>query len=368
MGHLREKKGNYYAEFYDPQRQPKRKWVTLRTQDKAAAQSRLSDLQRQYSAGSYDPWQDPSELSISLSQAHERFLKSKDHLAEASLDKYDLVLRQLTDEAGGETSLLALRPEDFEAVYFRDSLSDYSKHTYFSHLRAFCNWALDEGYLKDNPLESARTPRQVKRDKVFLMPEDMEELLSTIEADMLAEGKELQWLIDIVKVATTTGLRLAEITSMTWDWVDLRARRLTIRTDEFSSKSGHEESVPLVADAMEVLERRYNDDASGHVFEAPRSDRDQIGRSHVTHTFKRYVRKAGLDDRISFHSLRHTCASWLVMRGVPLPVVQKILRHSSISVTEGYAHLAPDVIRGHMEEAFETSQREGKQPENSPSV
>jgi hypothetical protein len=61
MAHLREKKGNYYAEFYDPQRQPKRKWVTLRSRHKAAAQSRMYELQRKYHAGAYDPWEDPSD-------------------------------------------------------------------------------------------------------------------------------------------------------------------------------------------------------------------------------------------------------------------------------------------------------------------
>jgi hypothetical protein len=56
----------------------------------------------------------------------------------------------------------------------------------------------------------------------------------------------------------------------------------------------------------------------------------------------------------------------MVMRGVPLTVVQKVLRHSSISVTEGYAHLAPDVVRSHMEAAFdEESVQDEEQSEES---
>ena len=52
-------------------------------------------------------------------------------------------------------------------------------------------------------------------------------------------------------------------------------------------------------------------------------------------------RRVGLEG-VTFHTLRHTCASWLVMEGVPLFEVSTLLRHASIQMTEWYAHLAPD--------------------------
>ena len=55
-------------------------------------------------------------------------------------------------------------------------------------------------------------------------------------------------------------------------------------------------------------------------------------------------RRVGLEG-VTFHTLRHTCASWLVMEGVPLFEVSKLLRHASIQMTERYAHLAPDHLR-----------------------
>ena len=54
----------------------------------------------------------------------------------------------------------------------------------------------------------------------------------------------------------------------------------------------------------------------------------------------RAARAANLE-RVSWHTLRHTCASWLVMRGVSLRIVQAVLGHASIRQTETYAHLAP---------------------------
>jgi integrase len=57
--------------------------------------------------------------------------------------------------------------------------------------------------------------------------------------------------------------------------------------------------------------------------------------------FETAVEQAKLE-RVTFHTLRHTAASYLVMAGVDLATVKEILRHKSISMTLGYAHLLPD--------------------------
>jgi site-specific recombinase XerD len=58
-------------------------------------------------------------------------------------------------------------------------------------------------------------------------------------------------------------------------------------------------------------------------------------------TFERAVRQAGIQD-FTFHDLRHTFASRLVMAGVDLPTVQKLLGHKEITMTLRYAHLSND--------------------------
>ncbi len=72
--------------------------------------------------------------------------------------------------------------------------------------------------------------------------------------------------------------------------------------------------------------------------------------SWVSHKFKYYVYALRLtDNRLHFHSLRHTFASWLVQDGVSLYSVQKLLGHSSNNVTQVYAHLQPEQLHSTVE-------------------
>ena len=64
----------------------------------------------------------------------------------------------------------------------------------------------------------------------------------------------------------------------------------------------------------------------------------------VKRSFGTACERAGITD-FRFHDLRHTCAAWLVQAGVPLTEVRDVLGHSTIKMTERYAHLAPENVR-----------------------
>jgi len=70
----------------------------------------------------------------------------------------------------------------------------------------------------------------------------------------------------------------------------------------------------------------------------------KVNESYVSHKLKDYIRIAKLNEKLHFHSLRHTFASWLAQDGVSLYELQRLLGHSDIAVTEVYSHLQPEQL------------------------
>ena len=68
-----------------------------------------------------------------------------------------------------------------------------------------------------------------------------------------------------------------------------------------------------------------------------------IGQRQLQEAWNRARAQTGIDCR--WHDLRHTCASWLVQAGVDLNTVREMLGHTSLAMTQRYAHLAPTQLR-----------------------
>jgi site-specific recombinase XerD len=67
--------------------------------------------------------------------------------------------------------------------------------------------------------------------------------------------------------------------------------------------------------------------------------------SEFRRAFKKALKQAGLPKSVRIHDLRHTFASWLAIKGVPLQQIKELLGHSQITTTLRYAHLNPDILR-----------------------
>ena len=80
-------------------------------------------------------------------------------------------------------------------------------------------------------------------------------------------------------------------------------------------------------------------------------------------SFKRAVEELGFNkgikdvrQKVVFHTLRHTFASWLAIDGVPLYTISELMGHSTMDMTKRYAHLCPDTKRAAVEKIDAISQ------------
>ena len=178
-------------------------------------------------------------------------------------------------------------------------------------------------------------------------PEGRVRSLTKAEARLMLEVAEKHTrsplLVHFVRLALNTGCRKNELLKLEWRRVDLKENLFFLEGS--NTKNGKRRSIPINMEAREAFVglARYRAEKcpdSPWVFVRPNGERLQ----ELDTAFKWLLRQVGITD-FRIHDLRHTCASWLVSSGVQLPAVRDLLGHSTIKMTERYAHLSPENVR-----------------------
>lgn len=188
-----------------------------------------------------------------------------------------------------------------------------------------------------NPAERMRLSEGDGR-KRFATVEQIAKLINAAE-----KHKRAPYLADLIRVAVNTACRRGELLNLRWSQVDLEAN--TLKLEGKDTKNGKPRIVPLNQQARTALlnRARYRQE---HCPESPWVFCRKSGKRNLTtqSSWKAVLQEAGLED-FHFHDLRHTCGSWLVQSGVALADVKEVLGHSTIRMTERYAHNAPENSR-----------------------
>lgn len=171
------------------------------------------------------------------------------------------------------------------------------------------------------------------------------DFLSFEEADRLVGGADGEWQAMIL-LGLRSGLRQGELIGLRWEDVDLFAGKLLVRQAITrgvvgTPKSGKPREVPLSDQALSSLKRQRH--LRGELVFCDLGGKP-LDKGECKWPLWRACKRAGLR-RIGWHTLRHSFASHLVMRGVPLKAVQELLGHATIEMTMRYAHLSPNVRR-----------------------
>ncbi len=218
--------------------------------------------------------------------------------------------------------------QSFHTALLEKGLAHATCDHHLKLLKHAFNLAIDWGLTDSNP--AVRVPMFNRDNKVehYLDGDQLERLLSVLRDD------PNRAVCGIALFLLSTGCRLNEALSATWEQVNLQNR--VWRIPALNSKSKRIRSVPLNDTAIGILSRLDTVGADGYLF-----INTQTGKPYTTimKVWSRLRSKAGLP-QLRIHDLRHQFASFLVNSGRTLYEVQSILGHSDAKVTQRYAHLS----------------------------
>jgi len=243
---------------------------------------------------------------------------------------------ELTLDAIGPRQIAAYKAEKLKPSDGSEGLKPKTINNHLTVLRKCLVLAREWGRLAVVP--TVGFLRVAKPEIDFFTFDEATRLLAHVDRD--------PWYVMIL-CGLRAGLRQGELLELRWDDVDLVKGVLRIRRAIYDGvidvpKGGRMREVPLSDELRAALRKLPSRFAHGLVW--PRADGRNLTKGEAKWPLWRACKQAGLR-RVGWHVLRHTFASHLVMRGVPLKAVQELLGHATIDMTMRYAHLAPDVTR-----------------------
>ena len=292
---------------------------------------RIAELQKK------DKQQASGELpSITIKEAFGRYFlekgqfntRPKQTLTRLNNIKNDIgveYLHQIT-----ETAINALISK------YRTTLSNSTINRYLALISVILNVAEFEWRVKTYRLK-------MQRFKLKEPAENIKFLKDWNHAQRIIDGAA-DHLKPIIYTALYTGLRESNILNLKWENIDFKNNTINIKVKDKNKDGGKNLSIPMIDKLKEILQALPRE--SEYVFTYKGDRIKDIKKSWHT-----ALKNANIP-YTNFHTLRHTCATWLLKKTGNLKLTQQVLGHADIKTTVKYAHVLDDEKRNALEEVF----------------
>jgi integrase/recombinase XerD len=196
-----------------------------------------------------------------------------------------------------------------------------------SALRTYWAFLLGEGLASGDPTERLESPRVGRRLPAVLAREEIERVLEAVDPDHPLHWRDRA----VLELLYATGMRVSELAELPLGAIDLEEGVCLV-----FGKGSKERLVPVGRPAVRwpALERGKG---KGRVFLNARGG--PLSRQAVWTVVRQACRRAGIEKKVSPHTLRHTFATHLLQGGADLAAVQELLGHADIATTQIYTHL-----------------------------
>lgn len=281
-------------------------------------------------------------LKLSLSSMIKKFqtyLEYEKNASPKTYENYTLWLERFLKHVGdiSVTDITSLDVLDYRMALNKLGLSPKTINYHIVAIRSFLKFCLkhDIDVISPDKLELGKTPQRVVS---FLTEAEVEKILS-----MPAEREKkntLKRLRDetILLILFGTGLRVSELTSIKIGDIKADSNQFTI-----VGKGSKQRAVFSTKRAREKLEEYLaaRSDESPYVFINVSNNKtgSKLHRNAVEALVKDYAHKAGLEKKVTPHTLRHSFATTLLKKGADIRSVQTLLGHASITTTQIYTHV-----------------------------
>lgn len=296
----------------------------------------------------------------------EWLLDIKNTIEENTYDSYKVIVNKTCDYFEDKNILLnELKSADIQKFYtylYSKELTGNTVLHYHNLIRKALQTALRLDLILSNPADRVERPKKEQFIGSFYSQTELNTLFSLIKDDPLKI---------VIYLASFYGLRRSEVLGLKWDAFDFENKTITIKHKAIQGKKDNKivvilkdktknqssyRTLPLVDEIIVLLKEHQkqidkNKKLCGNSYNKKYLDYvcvDSVGKifrpEYVTDHFTLIMNKnKDILRKIRFHDLRHSCASLLLAKGIPMKEIQDWLGHSTYSTTANiYAHLEKD--------------------------
>ena len=345
----------------------KQKWISTGISakgNKRLANAKLEEIKKNYKK--YIPSLLTSNENDASNEYFETYMQNwlesyKHNIEENTYDSYCTVVNKITNYFSGKNiKLKDLKPkhiQDFYNSLYKKGLSPNTVLHYHANIRKALDIAMKLEIIPNNPADRIERPKKSQFIGDFYSIDELEKLFSACRNDPI----EI-----VVLIASFYGLRRSEVLGLKWSSIDFEKNIITIKhkviqrnakknrsmvlKDKTKNKASYRSLplLPTIATALKKHKNQINKNKliCGNTYHKEFEDyicvdfKGKLFRpEYITDHFQIILKNNGLR-HIRFHDLRHSCASLLLSKGVPMKAIQEWLGHSTYSTTANfYAHL-----------------------------
>lgn len=238
----------------------------------------------------------------------------------------------------GETELSPASITKLDVTHYRTYMMTVAKrkpsgiNRSLSSISAYCDWAIENGLIENNPVSNVPQAQQIKTPPKSLNEQDLNRFLRAVYKENNKRD------IAIIELMIGAGLRIGEVESLNASDIEVSERKGVVIVRQ--GKGGKYRQVPLNKDIRnalkDYLEERSNTDKATNEALFVSQKGGGLTSNAIWKLIKKYADKAGLSD-ITPHSLRHTFGTRLLRKyGTDIVTVAALMGHSNISTTAIY--------------------------------